>query len=227
MGVPRTTKQSARGPAPAGVLRDDTMSWRITRQQRQREATIDRLLSCSRFVLQRDGHAMFTLRAVAAHAGVRLSGLQHYFESKDHLLTETVRHFTETDFKRYQDYAGRDGDDPVAGLTRILDHAFDVVADPVETGLILEIWALSRHSSEILGIWRDRFREYFDIIAGLVQAINPALEPMRARAIAEVCVGNLEGIVVTSLTMADLRSDRSAIRATILEGWRSMWLNSK
>lgn len=195
----------------------------MTRQQRQREATIDRLLSCSRFVLQRDGHAMFTLRAVATHAGVRLSGLQHYFDSKEHLLVETVRHFTETDFKRYQDYVQEGDGDPVRTLSRILDHAFELVSDPVETGLMLEIWALSRHSGEILSIWQGRFHEYFEIIVGLLRAINPALDRAGACAIAEICIGNLEGIVVTSLTMAHLRSDQAVVREAILGSWRALW----
>lgn len=42
-------------------------------------------------IFGREGERNTTLRAVAAESGISLTGLMHYFDSKDHLLTEVLR----------------------------------------------------------------------------------------------------------------------------------------
>ncbi|MFH8376853.1 TetR/AcrR family transcriptional regulator [Streptomyces cyaneofuscatus] len=42
-------------------------------------------------IFGREGERNTTLRTVAKESGISLTGLMHYFESKDHLLTEVLR----------------------------------------------------------------------------------------------------------------------------------------
>ncbi|MFI5750385.1 TetR/AcrR family transcriptional regulator [Streptomyces sp. NPDC051644] len=42
-------------------------------------------------IFGREGERNTTLRAVAKESGISLTGLMHYFDSKDHLLTEVLR----------------------------------------------------------------------------------------------------------------------------------------
>lgn len=199
------------------------MSWRTTRQQKRRQATIDRLLDCSKFVLQRDGHAMFTLRAVASYAGIRLSNLQHYFESKEHLLIETARHAIDEILTRHRSYKEISTNDPAVILIKMMDRTLEFMSDPIYAGFFLEIWVLSRHSEEIRKVLVDRFEEYFDLFTDLVQGVNPALDRNTAAAMAFTQIAMIEGAVMQATTLKDKPLDVALIRELILGSWQSMW----
>jgi AcrR family transcriptional regulator len=51
------------------------------------------ILKAALVVLGREGQAGASLRAIAREAGVSLAGLMHYFDSRDHLLTEILRQY--------------------------------------------------------------------------------------------------------------------------------------
>ncbi|MFJ4903438.1 TetR/AcrR family transcriptional regulator [Streptomyces sp. NPDC088727] len=51
----------------------------------------EEILQATLEIFGREGERNTTLRAVAKESGVSLTGLMHYFESKDHLLTEVLR----------------------------------------------------------------------------------------------------------------------------------------
>lgn len=51
----------------------------------------EEILRATLEIFGREGVRNTTLRAVAKESGISLTGLMHYFESKDHLLTEVLR----------------------------------------------------------------------------------------------------------------------------------------
>ncbi|MGW6749679.1 TetR/AcrR family transcriptional regulator [Streptomyces sp. NPDC055006] len=51
----------------------------------------EEILRATLEIFGREGERNTTLRAVAKECGISLTGLMHYFESKDHLLTEVLR----------------------------------------------------------------------------------------------------------------------------------------
>ncbi len=58
-------------------------------------------------LVARDGFEGVTMRAVAAEAGLSYGSLFHYFESKDDLLMEAVRHLTGQQSRRVNAYSSR------------------------------------------------------------------------------------------------------------------------
>lgn len=51
----------------------------------------EEILKVTLEIFGREGERNTTLRTVAKESGISLTGLMHYFESKDHLLTEVLR----------------------------------------------------------------------------------------------------------------------------------------
>ncbi|MFF1696462.1 TetR/AcrR family transcriptional regulator [Streptomyces sp. NPDC058257] len=51
----------------------------------------EEILQVTLEIFGREGERNTTLRAVAKESGISLTGVMHYFESKDHLLTEVLR----------------------------------------------------------------------------------------------------------------------------------------
>ncbi|MFC8127820.1 TetR/AcrR family transcriptional regulator [Streptomyces sp. NPDC057302] len=51
----------------------------------------EEILKVTLEIFGREGERNTTLRTVANESGISLTGLMHYFESKDHLLTEVLR----------------------------------------------------------------------------------------------------------------------------------------
>ncbi|NNJ64917.1 MAG: TetR family transcriptional regulator [Xanthomonadales bacterium] len=58
-------------------------------------------------LVARDGFEGLTMRAVAAEAGLSYGSLFHYFESKDELLIEAVRHLTGQQTRRVNAHSSR------------------------------------------------------------------------------------------------------------------------
>lgn len=58
-------------------------------------------------LIARDGFEGMTMRAVAEEAGLSYGSLFHYFESKDDLLLQAVRHSTAKQTKRVNEYTSR------------------------------------------------------------------------------------------------------------------------
>ena len=56
-------------------------------------------------LIARDGFEAMTMRAVAAEAGLSYGSLFHYFDSKDELLMQAVRHSTSQQTQRVNDFS--------------------------------------------------------------------------------------------------------------------------
>ena len=105
-----------------------------------------------------------TMRAVASEAGLSYGSLFHYFESKDDLLMHAVRHSTEQQTSRVNDYQER-----YAGLAA-LEHLLcdDAIIDESSRDAWL-VWmtflykaanqpAYARLHDELIDGWLGRFR---------------------------------------------------------------------
>ena len=75
---------------------------------RNAEATRERILSAARAVLNRDGAAGLSTRGVAATAGVHLSLIHYYFESREGLLLAMLERINQDLLDRQREMYARD-----------------------------------------------------------------------------------------------------------------------
>ncbi|MEN9925188.1 MAG: hypothetical protein RL268_1314, partial [Pseudomonadota bacterium] len=97
----------------------------LSKSEERRNAKILKIIKCALQVLAREGYAQFSMRAVAAEAGLGLSTLQHYFESRDKLLFEAVRVFISGYGDRYNAWADDQNLTPDNALIMVLQDIAD------------------------------------------------------------------------------------------------------
>jgi AcrR family transcriptional regulator len=77
-------------------------------KRRDAAATRERILSAARAVLNRDGAAELSIRSVAAEAGVHLSLIHYYFESREGLLLAVLERINQEMLDRQRLMYGRE-----------------------------------------------------------------------------------------------------------------------
>lgn len=155
------------------------------------------ILLTARTLFATEGYAGFSMRTLAARAGITLSSLQHYYASKDILLAALL------DFTRESYQAGIDqrlaalaDKSRIEQFEAVIDYLLDDISDPISNGLMFELWALAnRHqaASAILDKLLSRARKTLrNLIRGLSANITPAQSEIRATLI----LAQIEGLTL-------------------------------
>jgi len=104
-------------------------------------STKDQILRAARFVLQRDGVADLSIRAVAAEAGVNLALVHYHFHSRDGLLLAVLEDLdAELLVRQHQLY-----DRPDASLADNWRQAVDYYRKDLESGYVRVLFELAAH----------------------------------------------------------------------------------
>ena len=187
--------------------------------QQRRNAKVTHLLSCAAKVLVRDGHAKLSMRAVALEAGIGLSSLQHYFESRDALLLETIRATISSWLIRYDELRRQRDLSAAEILESILEDIVAEAAKPEVCGFFLEVWTMARHDPQAGDLLSDIYRRYRILLAELIREINPDLPEAEAEAIATLISAQGEGLMIVNYHGGALHQRTSTLRLMIQRIW--------
>ena len=180
--VTGTSLQGLRAP---GGLRDRAT---IIPKGRERVETI---LDAARHIIVLDGYGNFTMRKVAAKAGMSLGNLQHYFADKAALLRELLKYLNQ----RYDhDYAtiSKSGD-PVEQLFSFIDYVLADGRKPLVRGLYWQFWALSSNDAYIFHCMERTYLHYREALAAVIKAVNPGLDKRELRLRSTLIQSMIEG----------------------------------
>jgi AcrR family transcriptional regulator len=179
------TDTSSQGQGGKGGLRDGAA---IIPKGRERVETI---LDAARHIIVLDGYGNFTMRKVAAKAGVSLGNLQYYFSDKGALLRELLKYLNQ----RYDhDYAtiAMSGD-PVEQLFSFIDYVLADGRKPLVRGLYWQFWALSSNDDYIFKCMERTYVHYRKALAAVIKAVNPSLDSRELRLRSTVIQSMIEG----------------------------------
>ncbi|MFI6300008.1 TetR/AcrR family transcriptional regulator [Nonomuraea sp. NPDC050790] len=167
-------------------------------------------------IFGREGERNTTLRMIAKEGGISLTGLMHYFDSKDHLLLEVLRAGDEAADKRFNSPgAARDPGEFLAAA--MAENA----RNPPKVRLYLALAAASTDPGHPAhAYFKERFIRIRQAIADHVEAeqregrADPALDPsLLATALLAVTDGvQLQWLSDPAIDMAD----------TVRRMWRAM-----
>lgn len=123
-------------------------------------------------LVAREGFDGMNMRAVAAEAGLSYGSLFHYFDSKDELLMQAVRHFTAQQTERVNAFSSR-----FRGLEALRRLLFDDALVSDEDRDIAVVWMAFLYKASL----QKRFAEmHVDLIDGWLNRIRQMLEDARA-----------------------------------------------
>ena len=153
------------------------------------------ILKASRDVLAQ-GHADFSLRKVAAAAGVRLNTVQHHFSDLESLIHATIESLVGGFMQRSRQLAEGQYDSPTDDLMVFLDDAWVWIRDVNVRNLYFEVWAMARHHPSVVAMIRRIYSDYLGALALILRRINPRLTEADAYVKATLISCWTEGAIV-------------------------------
>ncbi len=168
----------------------------ISKSSELRNAKILHIISSALNVLSREGHARLSMRSVATEAQLSLSTLQHYFESKEKLLMETVRVFAYSFMDRYKAFSLQKELTAREALDHVLQEIIDEATHKEIAGILIEIWALGVHDQAIGELLTELYGEYRRLLAKLFMDLDIGLSPKAADDLASLLAMQSEGLVM-------------------------------
>lgn len=172
----------ARAPVPSSATRTDDRR--------------DAILDAARSVFMELGYSRFTMRKVAAAAGISLGNLNYHFPRKDDLLKallETIFNAYIAEFERRRTAAGAS---PSLQLAAVLEFWIDDLLSPQTTTFFPELWALSNHDPHVADMTDRLYQGARAPLLALLPQINPALEPRAVERLALLMCASMEGLTV-------------------------------
>jgi AcrR family transcriptional regulator len=181
------TKHASEDPpaaaAPTGV--------RAAQSERRRAD----ILKASADVLTQ-GYADFSLRKVAAAAGVRLYTVQHHFGDLESLVLATTEALLGEFLTRMRQLAAGQYDSPSDDLMVFLDEAWAAIRDTNVRTFSIELWAMGLHRPSIGKLVRQLYADYRSSVEAIVNRVNPSLTDAELRTVAMLICSWTEGALV-------------------------------
>ncbi|GGO83971.1 hypothetical protein GCM10011348_29130 [Marinobacterium nitratireducens] len=172
---------------------DKTAPKRIRKSPDERRAEI---IEAATYIFIHEGYAELTLRRVAREVNIRLSTVQHYFNSRDALINALLE-------KRILFYT-----DQYAALTSTLDGSAEDQARAIlcfllddsrsqdTCGFFTQLWAMGFQSEECRSQLFEMYRVHRQDLADIVAMLRPELDETECLQRATMISSMIEGSLV-------------------------------
>ncbi len=158
------------------------------------------ILQSAREIFAAEGYGGLSMRSVAAHVGVSLSNVQHYFGSKDTLiealLLDSLNQFQE---KIDHIVASMVGKSRVEQFLATIDMFLEEMGDPVTRGMFFEFWALATRNTFASALMEKMQVRERKAIFKLIQGMSPRISDEDCIIRAALIVAQVEGLMLFRL----------------------------
>ena len=174
------------------------------------------ILQAARRLLATDGYAGLSMRKVAAEAGMTLSNVQHYYNSKDVLL-EAALLSTMDEFQAKMDRISAEMRDRprLDQFLSTTDMFLEEITDPVTHALFFEIWALASRNAFASSLMDRMLGRERKTVYNLIRGLNPAISDDEYMQRAILMVAQIEGLMLFRLDRDSRREQFMAVRAAV------------
>ena len=153
------------------------------------------ILQASRDVLSQ-GYTDYSMRKVAAAAGVRLNTVQYHFNNLQNLIEATCLWTLEEYLEKYRDMSTGSNLSPLDSLNTYLDISFKGLANRHLRSFYIELWAMALHNPPLAVLLRSAYADYRDSISKIIIGINPKLTVQDADLLVTLILSWGEGLIV-------------------------------
>ena len=182
---------SSYNPAQAAKL----LNPKRTARDRLREKRIEEIVKVAVELFAKEGTIGFSMRRVAALAGVTLSTLQHYFGKGENLLSITINSITAPFIERLR--AIKDEVSPAGErFHAVTDEIISWSTDPVMSDCYFELYALASKDKEVARLLQEVYVAYYSLLTDFVAELNPKLTRDRAAMIALMIGAHIDGVMI-------------------------------
>lgn len=170
---------------------------RGTTSRRTSNETAARIVLAARELLMNEGYAQFSMRNVAARAGVHLANVQYYFKTREDL----VRALLEDTGARYRSSYDRlrasASADRAARFEAVIAFHLQDVATWETRRYFIQLWALlTTIDGNTGGLMNDLYAIDIQQISECIAELTPGTGPAEVRRRASLLAALIEGMVV-------------------------------
>lgn len=154
---------------------------------------VSSIVDAAETLLIEEGYHNFSLRKVAAAAGIKLGNLQYYFPTKDDLVKAMLDQVIQVYLEEFNTLRASVGDDPIEQFKTVLKHVIYDLNSKKTTVFFPEIWSLSNHEDHVTQYMDAMYGQYRETLEEIILLINPKLSKKQAQRLALFVSSSLEG----------------------------------
>jgi AcrR family transcriptional regulator len=186
-------------------------------ESRIRKTMAAAILRAATNELIENGYAQFSLRGVAAAAGMSLSTLQYHFKSFDELLAATMKCLFDSSLAGAEaavNQPSRRAQDPLANL---ITYSLQQVKSPRLTVATTESWALAHRNTLARQTMQAGYERYLALFMAAIKPLNPQLSEAQLRSRAALIGAQIDGLLLYTFEGAPPLLDWEILERTCIE----------
>src|ERR1700743_2933258 len=170
---------------------------RTVKGRRAGNDTAARIVLAARELLMTEGYAQFSMRNVAARAGLHLANVQYYYKTREDLVKALLDDTGERYRSSYEELRAKAPTDREARFKAIVEFNLKDIATTETRRYFIQLWALlteidGRAGNLMHDLYAIDIQQWSDCIADLV----PNTDKGEIRRRASVLAAMIEGMVV-------------------------------
>lgn len=154
------------------------------------------LLLAARRVLVEAGYTQFSLRNVAAAAGMHLSNLQYYFPTREALILRLLRHVEEEYERRYAEEFASLPPEPMPRFVAIVDYLIDDIHSAETRRFFIQLWALLDSTDREARLLNSLYSGHIHSLVRYIHEINPGLPQRVLQQRAAMIAAMIDGMML-------------------------------
>jgi TetR/AcrR family transcriptional regulator len=167
--------------------------------------------------LVENGYAQFSLRGVAAAAGMSLSTLQYHFKSFDDLLAGTMKCLLDNYLEGAEAAIKRPSQRPQDSLANLISYSLQSVRSPRLTVATTESWALAHRNTLARETMQAGYVRYLGVFMAAIKPLNPRLSEVQLRSRAALIGAQIDGLLLYTFEGAPPLLDWEILERTCIE----------
>lgn len=163
---------------------------------RNRELRFAQISLAALQTFQEDGYTGFSTRRVAGRVGMTLGNLQHYFRTKEELLSAALRTRIRQIVSDYTAIANQPDISAERRCSALVERIFHDINETDLPKFLFEVWAFSQHEPHAAELVDDMYAQYRDTFAKLLSELHPTLTSEETLARASVLITQMAGMMI-------------------------------
>lgn len=159
--------------------------------------TAKRVIETARKVLMDKGYAQFSMRNVAAAAGMHLNNVQYYFRTRDDLIRALMRDIEARYGAAYEQCLAAASPDRLARFKAVLNFNLEDTGKAETRRFFTQIWALLDTLDGDSGRLLDQFYEMdLAVLCRQISELDPRCPAKEVRRRAALLAAMIEGLII-------------------------------
>lgn len=157
------------------------------------QESIEQILLATQKILIDEGYKAISLRKIAAACDMKVGNVTYYFPTKDQLIQETLDATMVAYSAAFAEIYDNTTMSPEEKLTELITFVLEDIQTRKTTRLFPELWALANNDPFVADLVEHVYEIERSSIRGVVEQLNPALDPEEVQTVAIFISASMEG----------------------------------